>query len=204
VFESLVCKGNVIDTSWMSPVAREAGFSDKEKITLREAITVLKVHTVSNITTLDGTQIKPGIADGILEDRTSFYRFPRPLPWSGAFSRIMQKNIHRLTVSTKRLIVKLEEFDLTVHKSQKYLFHIDPTSDRLVDSRGRTRVEHQLGRARRTVQRFGYPDLLANATYKSLHPADVHLGDKWLMVGNVIKEQPLPPPRRKRAPAPYY
>ena len=71
-------------------VAREAGFSKKEQIILREAITVLKVHSVSDITTLDGTQIKPGIADGILEDRTSLYRFPRPLPWRGAYSRIMQ------------------------------------------------------------------------------------------------------------------
>ena len=155
---------------------------------------MLKVHTVSNITTLDGTQIKPGIVDGILVDRTSFYRFPRPLPWAGAHSRIMQKIIHRLTVGTKRLIIKLEEFDPTVQRSQKHLFHIDPTSDKLVDSRGRTTVEHQLGYARRTVQRFGYPDLPTNATYIRLHPADVHLGDKWLMIGNVIKYQPPPPP----------
>ena len=103
----------------------------------------------------------------------------------------MQKIIHRLTVGTKRLITKLEEFDPTVQRSQKYLFHIDPTCDRLVDSR--TRVERQLGRARRTVKRFGYPDLPANANYRYLHPADVYLRDKWLEVGNVIEEQ-LPPP----------
>ena len=107
-------------------------------------------------------------------------------------------------MGTKQIIVKLEEFDLTVQKSQKYLFHIDPTSDRLGDSRGSIRVKHQLGRTRRTVQRFGYPDLPTTANYRYLHPADVHLGDKWLMVGNVIKEQPLPPPRRKRTPAPCY
>ena len=101
-------------------------------------------------------------------------------------------------------MVKLEEFDTTVQKSQKYLFHIDPTCDRLVDSRGRTRVEHQLGRASRTVQRFGYPDLPANAHYRYLHPADVYLGDKWLEVGNVIKAQMSPPTRRKRTPAPCY
>ena len=112
------------------------------------------------------------------------------------YSRIMQKLIHRLTVSTKRLLVKLEEFDLTVQKSQKYLFHIDPTSDRLVDSRGRTRVEHQLGRASRTVKKFGYPDLPANATYRYLNPADVNLGDKWLMVGNDIEAQ-IPPSTTK-------
>ena len=100
----------------------------------------------------------------------------------------MQKIIHRLTVGTKRLIIKLEEFDPTVQRSQKYLFRIEPTSDRLVDSRGRTRVEHQFGYSRRTVQRFGYPEFPANATYKRLHPADFHLGDNWFMVGNVIKD----------------
>ena len=61
-------------------VARESGFSERDQITLREAITVLKVHSVSDITTLDGTQIKKGIADGTLDDRTSLYRFPRPSP----------------------------------------------------------------------------------------------------------------------------
>ena len=185
-------------------VAREARFSERDQITLREAITVLKVHTVSDITTLDGTQIKPGIVDGILVDRTSFYRPPRPLPWAGTHSRIMQKIIQCLTVGTKPLITKLEEFDPTVQRSQKYLFHIDPTSDRLVDRRGRTTVEHQLGYAKRTVQRFGYPDFPANATYKRHHPADVHLGNKWLMVGNVLKDQPPPLPRKKCVPAPSY
>ena len=104
----------------------------------------------------------------------------------------MHKLIHRLTVSSKRLLVKLGDFDTKVQKSQKHLFHIDPTCDRLVDSRGRTRVENQLGCARRTVQRFGYPDLPANSQYRYLHPADVYLGDKWLEVGNVIKAQ-IPP-----------
>ena len=86
---------------YLMDVARESGFLDRDQITLREAITVLKIHTVSDITTLDDTQIKPGIIDGILVDRTSFYRFPRPLPWTGAHSRIMQNFIYRLTVSTK-------------------------------------------------------------------------------------------------------
>ena len=107
--------------------------SDREQVILREEITVLKVHTVSDITTLDGKRIKPGIVDGTLEDRTSRYHFPRPLPWADAHSRIMQKLIHRLTVGTKRLITRLGEFDPTVQPSQKYLFHIDPTSNRLVD-----------------------------------------------------------------------
>jgi hypothetical protein len=105
-------------------VAREAGFSDKDQVILREASTVLKIHTVSDITTLDGKRIKPGIFDGTLEDRTSRYCFPRPLPWTDSHSRIMQKLIHRLTVGTKRLITRLGEFDTAVQPSQKYLFSL--------------------------------------------------------------------------------
>ena len=48
---------------YLMDVAREAGFSDRDQITFWEAITVLKVHTVSDITTLDGTQIKPVIVE---------------------------------------------------------------------------------------------------------------------------------------------
>ena len=171
-------------------VAKEAGFSDRDQIILREAITVLKVHAVSDITTLDGTQISqvsPTVSSRI---GPLYIVSPAPSPGEEHILASCKKNMHRLTVGTKRLIFKLEDFDPTVQKSQKYLFHIDPTSDRLIDNQGRTRVEHQLGRARRTVQRFGYPDLPANANYRHLNPADVHLGDKWLMVGNVIKDQP--------------
>ena len=57
---------------YLMDVAREAGFSDSDQIIFCEAITVLKFHTVSNIKTLDGTQIKPGIVDGTLVDRTSY------------------------------------------------------------------------------------------------------------------------------------
>ena len=100
-------------------VARKAGFSDRDQITLHEAITVLKVHTVSDTTTLDSTHIKMGIVNGFLMDRTSYYCFPHLLPWAGTHSRIMQKITHHLTVGTKRLITKLEEFDPTVQRSQK-------------------------------------------------------------------------------------
>jgi hypothetical protein len=70
--------------------------------------------------------------------------------------------------------------------------------------RGRITVEHKLGSARRTTQRFGYPDYPANATDNPLQPADVHLGDKWLMVGNVLKDPPPTPPRTNHVPAPRY
>ena len=61
---------------YLMDVAREAGFSNWDQVILREANTVLKIHIVSDITTLDGKEIKPGIADSTLEDRTSRYRFP--------------------------------------------------------------------------------------------------------------------------------
>jgi hypothetical protein len=128
-------------------VAREAGFSDRDQVILREEITVLKFHNISDITKLDGKQIKQGIVDGTLEDRTSRYRFPRLLPWADAHSRIMQKLIHRITVGTKRLITQLEEFDPTVQPPRKELFYIDPTPTRLVDMRGRTTVEHKIASA---------------------------------------------------------
>ena len=59
--------------------------------------------------------------------------------------------------------------------------------------RGRITVEQKLGSALRTTQRFGYPDYPANTTYNRLQPADVHLGDKWLTVGNVLKDLPPDP-----------
>ena len=107
---------------YLMEVTREAGCSDRDQVILREASTVLKIHTVSDITTLDGKKIKPGIFDGTLADRTSRCRFPRPLPWTDTHSYIMQKFIHHLMVGTKRLIIRLGEFDPTVQPSQKYLF----------------------------------------------------------------------------------
>ena len=56
-------------------VARDAGFSVGDQIILREAAKILKVHTVSDITTLDGIKIKKGVVEGILDDRTSCYRW---------------------------------------------------------------------------------------------------------------------------------
>ena len=111
--------------------------------------------------------------------------------------------VHRLYTANPA-VTKLGDFDPTVQRSQKYLFHIDPTSDRLVDMRGRITVEHKLGSAQKNTQRFGYPDYPANATYNHLQPADVHLGDTWLMVGNVLKDPPPTPPRTLHVPAPSY
>ena len=63
----------------MMNLARAAGFSVGENIIIREAATILKVHTISDIKTLDGIKMKKGVVEGILDDRTSCYRWPRPM-----------------------------------------------------------------------------------------------------------------------------
>ena len=103
-------------------VAREAIFSDRDQIILLEAITVLKVHTESDIPTHDGTQITPGIVDGSLDDRTSCYNLTRPLPWKKSYSNIMQKLIHHLMIGTKHLLTYLSDFNNKVQHSHKYLW----------------------------------------------------------------------------------
>ena len=52
-------------------VARATNFSVGNQIILRESTTILKVHTFSDITTLDGNKIKTGVIEGILDNRTS-------------------------------------------------------------------------------------------------------------------------------------
>ena len=64
------CKGD----RYLMDVARAAGFSVGDQIILREAATILKVHTISNITTLDSITIKKGVVEDILDDRASCYR----------------------------------------------------------------------------------------------------------------------------------
>ena len=59
---------------YLMDVGREAGFSKSEQVHLREAAIVLQAHTLSDIVTVDGTRIKEGIFEGILEDRKSKYR----------------------------------------------------------------------------------------------------------------------------------
>ena len=73
-------------------VGQEAGFSKSEQVHLREAAIVLQVHTLSDIVTVDGTRIKEGLFEEILEDRKSNYRWPRPQPWRQAYRRVMEKN----------------------------------------------------------------------------------------------------------------
>jgi hypothetical protein len=55
--------------------ARNAEFLKHNNGILRDAATIIKVHTISNITILNGTHIKPGITNGSHNDRTTYYTF---------------------------------------------------------------------------------------------------------------------------------
>ena len=52
-------------------IVHEEGFSESEQVDLREAKKLLQAHTLSDIVTADGTHIKDGIFEGILDDRKS-------------------------------------------------------------------------------------------------------------------------------------
>ena len=57
-------------------------------------------------------------------------------------------------------------------------------------------MEHKIGPTRcGRIRKYGYPDLLANDSYGTLHPADVKLGETWLCVGNTMNKLPTLSPR---------
>ena len=62
-------------------VAPTAGFSNQDQIPLREAATILQVHKVSDIVTLNGIKINKGVNDGHTNDRESCYRWPHAMEW---------------------------------------------------------------------------------------------------------------------------
>ena len=76
-------------------VAREARFSEQDKLLIHNANTVLKVNTVNVIKTLECTRIKPGILDSTLDTSTSRYCFPHPLPWKN----IVTIYLHSVTLA---------------------------------------------------------------------------------------------------------
>ena len=88
-------------------VVREAGLSKAEQVHLREAAIVLQVHTLSDIVTVYGTRIKEGIFEGILEDKNSKYRWPRPQPWRQAYQQVLEKLVNYICIRTSILIKKL-------------------------------------------------------------------------------------------------
>jgi hypothetical protein len=56
-------------------MARNAGFSKDNHCILRDAATIIKVHTISNITILNDNHIKPGITDGYYNNITKYFKF---------------------------------------------------------------------------------------------------------------------------------
>ena len=60
--------------TYVMNMAHAAGFSAGDQILPREAATILKVNTTSNIANLDGNKIKKGVVGGVLDDRISCYR----------------------------------------------------------------------------------------------------------------------------------
>ena len=94
-------------------VGREAGLSKAEQGHLREAEIVLQDHTLSDIVTVDGTRIKEGIFEGILEDRKSKYRWPMPQPWRQVCGRVMEELANYVCIRTSILINKLGAFVVT-------------------------------------------------------------------------------------------
>ena len=106
----------------MMDVGREAGFSKAEQVHLREAAIVLQVHTLSDIITVDGTRIKEGIFEGILEDRKSKYWWLRPQPWRHMYRRVLEKLVNYICIHTSILIKKLGAF-IDTEKSQDFLFN---------------------------------------------------------------------------------
>ena len=55
-------------------IQRDAGFSKSQTVELREAPVGIQAHTLRGIVTEDGTLIKEGIFEGVLNDRKSNYR----------------------------------------------------------------------------------------------------------------------------------
>ena len=66
---------------YLMEVAPAVGFSNQDQIPLREAATILQVHKVSDIVTLNGIKINKGVNDGHTNDRESCYRWPRAMEW---------------------------------------------------------------------------------------------------------------------------
>ena len=98
-------------------------------------------RTLSDIITVDGTRIKQGNFEGILEDRKLKYRWPRPQPWRQAYRRVMEKLANYICIRTSILIKKLGAF-VDTERSQEFLFQWESISDRLIDFRASETVEH--------------------------------------------------------------
>ena len=180
---------------YLMDVGREAGFSKAEQVHLREAAIVLQAHTLSDIVTVDGTRIKEGIFEGILEDRKSKYQWPRPQPWRNTYRRVLDKLANYICIRTSILIKKLGAF-LDTEKSQDFLFKCESTSDRLIDLRADTAVEHiKINERHGRRAHFRLESERGNANYNDISCADATItGTHLLMHDRANAIVRVPPP----------
>ena len=78
-------------------------------------------HTLSDIVTADGTRIKDGIFEGILDDRKLKYRWPCQQPWRPVYITIMEKIANYVCIHSSILTKKIKAF-LETNRSQDLLF----------------------------------------------------------------------------------
>ena len=184
---------------YLMDVARAAGFSVGDQIILREAATILKVHTISNITTLDSITIKKGVVEDILDDRASCYRWPRPMEWDTNHSRVMKSITNRITIASEWLQIHLHDFHTDVHHLQKYTFHFNPSNDTLVEFRPwRVPAVHNAGPTwRGCVSLFEVESTPLSPSHPNPVPVDSHIGINHIRMTNRI------PSRNPPSPAPW-
>ena len=50
-----------------------------------------------------GIEMKKGVVEGIMDNRTSCYRLPRPIEWDANHSRVMKSINNRITIASERI-----------------------------------------------------------------------------------------------------
>ena len=111
----------------------------------------------------------------------------------------MEKLANYICIRSSILIKKLGAF-IDTEKSQDFLFKWATTSDRLIDFRVDTAVEHiKLNERHGRRAHFRLESERGNANYNDLCCADVKItGTHFLMHGRATAIVRVPPPRRRR------
>jgi hypothetical protein len=144
-------------------------------------------------------RIKEGIFEGILEDRKSNYRWPRPQPWQQAYGRVMEKLTNYVCIHTSILTKKLGAFVVT-EKSQEFLFQWESSCDRLIDFRASETVEDiQINERHGRRAHFKLESKRGNTNYNELSCAYITITDTHvLMHGRANAIVQVPPPQMRR------